>query len=365
MARLFHWKRLITSRRGWGEGKRAFTLIELLVVIAIIAILIGLLLPAVQKVREAAARAQCQNNLHQLVLACHNCNDTYGNLPPDNGPFPNTGMSIIINEQGTNGKYSPTPTAKGQTYTTALGHLLRFIEQTNIVTAPQSQRLTYPYDPMGQFTAYYLSGPANGATFRVKTFICPSDPSVGVAALEGWGQGDCSYAANFFVFGNPKWDPFKHMNMHPWISSMGTNSIPGSIPDGLSNTIFFAEKFAGCGPVETAPPGQLNGKTTGNLWGWGWDPRVGPHFAQVMKCPQWGATCDNSMTLGPASIWQQNPQPWNTTACNPLVAQSAHTGGMVAALGDGSVRMLSQGMSGNTWWTAVVPDDGLVLGSDW
>jgi len=292
---------------------RGFTLIELLVVIAIIAILIGLLVPAVQKVREAAARIQCTNNLKQMSLGTVNCADSNGTkLPPSIGVYPGA-----MNQSAYN--------SNGGTFL----HILPYIEQDNVFKAT----LANP-DPDGRNgnNPTYSQWTAPAQNSFIKTYVCPSDASI--VRTEG---GRSSYGINGQIF---------KYNYAGW-GGDGLLRFPSQIPDGTSQTIFYTEKLSNTKNCTGCCNNYLN-----NYW------------------PDWGpiiSSQDCSEPTGPGALLQTgcNQLQLGRSICDGNRASSPHPGGINAALGDGSVRFVTAGVSWQTWWAAMTRNGNEVLGSDW
>jgi prepilin-type N-terminal cleavage/methylation domain-containing protein len=320
--------RRVRDFRRWGRRRVGFTLIELLVVIAIIAILIGLLLPAVQKVREAAARSQCSNNLKQMGLAVQNCADTYqGQMPPLMGYFPGDFATSTTGLWGSPHHF-----------------ILPFIEQQNYYNA---------------LLADYQGGDRNAGwnypnkiKMGVKTFFCPSDSSVSFST----NYRNTSYAVNGLVFGgcvvsnlgNIPPTAVPSTTTAPTApngvnkNSAGGSRFPSSLPDGTSNTVVWIEKLGFC--------------QKGTIYGTEWCNTT--LFYATMQ-----AVGVISGTTPPNAYFQIGVN--QNTCSNYGNASTGHTGAILAGLGDGSVKMLAQGMSQPTYNFALIPNDSYPMPSDW
>jgi prepilin-type N-terminal cleavage/methylation domain-containing protein len=266
--------------------RTAFTLIELLVVIAIIAILIGLLVPAVQKVRDAASRMNCGNNVHQLLVATHNYASTNGDqLPPSTMTSPVTGSLNFA--------------------------LFPYMEQDPLYTQGVAAGYGWPQPSL-----------------PIKGFICTADPTGDGNGGTGAGWAASNYQHNFALFATPgvSWNT----------PSFGLSSIP----DGTSQTVGFAEHYANCSgnysirdyPSSYYWPYASVFNVYGALYGSG--------YSQIQYSPAAGT-------------------------CNWWASNTAHSGGLVVGMMDGSVQTVSPSVSPNTWWAACQPGDGNPLGTDW
>jgi prepilin-type N-terminal cleavage/methylation domain-containing protein/prepilin-type processing-associated H-X9-DG protein len=295
--------------------RKGFTLIELLLVVAIIAVLIGLLLPAIHRVREAANRVSCIHNLKQIGLASHLFHDTNGYLPPSNWFVPiarNVGEGV---------------TRQGNGYGSAFFHLLPFLEQNNLYNDTYTDMTGRTMSGKAWVGKHYISESAMNRP--IKMYVCPSD-FTNSALAEGKALG--SYVANSRAL----------------LPSEGARLWATFGSKGTSNTILFTERYAKC-RRNSAPYESVPMYWTHNLGYYDYP------FLSVFQAPQFQPRLEGD--VGSSPDW--------AVYCQGGRAQSPHPGGINVCLADGSVRVVGANIQQSTWqWALEIPGASALYAND-
>jgi prepilin-type N-terminal cleavage/methylation domain-containing protein/prepilin-type processing-associated H-X9-DG protein len=357
------------------KGKRnaGFTLIELLVVIAIIAVLIGLLIPAVQKVREAANRISCTNNLKQVGLAAHNYASANKHLPPGSGNFPPP----------------PPPDPKAATSAASiLALILPYMEQAN------------KYNQFN-FNEDVNSGPDNDAARKqdVASYLCPSDPSSGGINYGTGLYGRSNYFGNIGTTADSRSTEINRVgifNFQLRTDPDGWRRVSArvrltDITDGTSNTAMFSETRRSRVSEGTWPPVDDAYNPTNvyllpkNDAGWSdYTPMTGPLFNETnpaalivgmtYRCNSWDYGPTNRITYRGWQYYRDLPEMQTYTHTLPInyhgydcgnipikndptddytrahiAARSYHPGGVNVCFADGSVTFINDTIDFTTW----------------
>lgn len=339
------------------RGSRAFTLIELLVVIAIIAILIGLLLPAVQKVREAANRAKCTNNLKQLGLACHNLEGVRGGLPPSSVQTPAAAAMSGLREFQKAG--TPGTNAADYAKHCFLAIILPYIEQGNVLKTAGGN-----YD----FTQdWYSAANRSAAGTRIATFECPSTPFEHKFVTSSLSAADqATYGNNLTVTTSDYMAVNRANNRAVIWTAMGV-TYPGpdailgclasnvytpfaAITDGLSNTIMIGE--AGARPQDWKL-GKLVSPFAGG---------AAPYMNGAWAHSGNDIAVDGSNAAGSTlTLAAEVPSACRVNCANQGELYGFHTGGANVAMGDGSVRFLKDSIPLNILQFLCARADGQII----
>jgi len=367
------------------KGKKAFTLIELLVVIAIIAVLIGLLLPAVQKVRDAAARMTCSNNMKQMGLAAHNHLTTY-NVFPHPGQLDSTGGASTV--------------YMAESFGT---QLLPYIEQEMVYKMFDHTSIpSYSANLHPKSRGLDYDDPANGngwiaAQTVINTFVCPSVPlpsvSRGAGEVGGVGLGPVDYMVPVMSDVNDTTLVRDQSRTNgstgttasgPYVSAvygmLGLNQGANSCTDGMSNTIMVIEDAGraytsvarfGSGSSRPSPVTSPGHSAVGDgvasnarrVYAWADPDAFGNGFSGPSK--QTGgagvAKINNnaSPTGGPSTCL------WSVNNCGPNDEPfSFHGGGVNVTMGDGSVRFIKETINAKTLKYAIGATDGQIVSLD-